>query len=134
MLYKFKKGDRIERIIGSKNGMKVGDKGIVSKDINTDDFNDFIELNFNGFNTKGFVSSFKLISSNYIAKCPTHIVIWEEDEDPLKFFTSDKKAKEFIRELSLNNDVEKDSIILVEIKTCKKIKIKTSLEYTNHKI
>ncbi len=37
--------------------------------------------------------------SNFLKK-PTHLVVWEELIDPYKFFTSEKEANEFVKELS----------------------------------
>jgi len=63
---------------------------------------------------------------NYKPKAPTHLVVWEEDVDPCKFFTSEKEAKDFIKELSEKSEVKKDSIVLVEIKSVTKIGIRKS--------
>jgi len=65
---------------------------------------------------------------------PTHAVIWEEDTDPVRLFTSDKDAKEFIKDLIDKPGVKKDSILLIEIKSCKEIRINKVLRYNQHKI
>ncbi len=80
-------------------------------------------------------SSYELVEkSNYKPKNPTHLVVWEEDRDPCKFFESEDKAKEFIKELSEKSNVTKDSIVLVEIKSARKIKIQKSLRYLKYTI
>lgn len=68
-------------------------------------------------------------------KVPTHIVIWDEkDRDPTRLFTSEKEANDFIKELSEKSSVVKNSILLVGIKSCKKIVIEKRLRYKEHKI
>jgi len=69
-----------------------------------------------------------------VLKVPTHLVIWEEDIDPVQFFSNEKEAKDFIKELSERRNVKKDSILLVEIKSCQKVQIDKVLKYTAHKI
>jgi len=76
----------------------------------------------------------ELVSPEYKPKTPTHLVVWEEDEDPYKFFTSEQEANEFIKELSEKDNVNKDSIVLVEIKSCKKITISKRLTTKEFKI
>jgi len=44
------------------------------------------------------------------------------------------KAKEFIKELSEKSSVKKDSILLIEIKSCRKVNITKRLDYKQHKI
>ena len=68
-------------------------------------------------------------------KAPTHVVIWdEEDRDPHKFFTSEKEAKVFVKELSEKSQVKKDSIILVVIKSTQKVKVIRNVRLSNYKI
>lgn len=68
-------------------------------------------------------------------KSPTHVVIWdEEDKDPHKFFTDEKEAKEFMKELSEKSNVRKDSIILIEIKSAQKVNITKNVRLMNYKI
>lgn len=71
----------------------------------------------------------------FAPKSPTHGVIWDEDdEDPVKLFTSEKDARQFIMELSEKSYVKKDSILLLEIKSCKSVTIRKSLTTKQHKI
>ena len=64
----------------------------------------------------------KPFTGNMGSKKPTHLVTWEEDEDPAKYFTSEKAAIDFVEEeLLTNSDVDEDSIILVEIKSAKRV-------------
>jgi len=85
--------------------------------------------------TDGFVIyEVDLVSKNNKPKVPTHVVIWEEDRDPAQLFTSEKEAKDFIKTLSDKSDVVKDSILLIEIKSCKKAKVNKKLIYSQHKI
>lgn len=68
-------------------------------------------------------------------KIPTHIVVWnEESKDPCKFYTSLEEANDFIKELSKKTSVKEDSIVLVEIKSAKKITIQKSLRKSDYKI
>ncbi len=71
---------------------------------------------------------------DYKLKKPTHLVVWNEDRDPCRFFSSEQEAKDFIKELSEKSEVKKESIILVEIKSCKKVSIMKSLRYSEHKV
>lgn len=67
---------------------------------------------------------------------PTHLVIWDtENIDPYRFFTSKEEVDDFIKELVEKRDVKKDSIVLIEIKTAKKIQVvKTLKSNKNYKI
>ncbi len=126
---KFKIGDRVRRIRSDFNNLKVGDIRVVA---NLSDDDDDIYVEGDSF---GYASGcFELVSPNYKPKAPTHVVIWEEDSDPARLFTSEDKAKDFIKELSENSSVQKDSILLIEIKSCKKVGVTKSLRYSSHKI
>ena len=85
--------------------------------------------NENGYEEKGVV-----ILKGYKPKAPTHVVIWEEESDPARLFTSEKEAKDFVKELSDKPSVKQDSILLIEIKSCKKVGVTKSLRYNQHKI
>ncbi len=130
------------------NRFKVGDEVVVSKR-NINGANYFIagtkgtiiqisgemtpyKLKFEN-DEEGWVDSIELIS-NHKPKEPTHLVVWEEDTDPCEFFISEKEAKGFIKVLSEKSSVKKESIVLVEIKSCKKVTIRKSLDYKQHKI
>ncbi|MFW9873499.1 MAG: hypothetical protein ACFFG0_10380 [Candidatus Thorarchaeota archaeon] len=76
----------------------------------------------------------KEVNEKIVMKKPTHVVVWEEDRDPAKFFTSEKDATDFIKRLSENRNVKQDSIVLVEIKSVKKITIQKSLRKSDYKI
>lgn len=81
------------------------------------------------------IDGLKIISSSYKLKVPTHVVIWdEESRDPSKFFTSESEANDFIKELSEKSNVIKNSILLIQIKSCKKVVIEKRLRYKEHKI
>lgn len=68
-------------------------------------------------------------------KIPTHIVIWdEENKDPHRFFTSEKEARDFMKELSEKSNVVKDSVILVAIKSAQKVSITKLVRLKNYKI
>lgn len=69
-------------------------------------------------------------------KNPTHLVVWEVEVggDPCEFFTDEKKAKEFVKELSEKSDVRKDSIILVEIKSAQKVNVIRNVRLSGYKI
>lgn len=75
------------------------------------------------------------ILKGYKLKAPTHVVIWdEEDEDPHKFFTSEEEAKEFMKELSEKSDVVEDSVILVAVKSVQKVSITKTARLASYKI
>ncbi len=137
MEYEFKKGDKIKRVrAGDTSSTREGDTGIVLEDISTN--NGGYALNYkldkNGLETNAYIRNFDLVSSNYKPKVPTHLVVWEEDQDPSRFFTSEQEAKDFVKELSEKDNVKKDSILLVEIKSVRKVTIRKSLTFAQHKI
>ena len=69
-------------------------------------------------------------------KTPTHLVVWEVVGcgDPCKFFTDEKEAKEFMKELSDEEDVDEESIILVAIKSVRKVNVKKNINLSGYKI
>ncbi len=87
-----------------------------------------------GLNRCGVFEHALKLAKEHKPKNPTHIVIWEEDRDPSRLFTSEKDAKDFIKELSDKGSVKKDSILLIEIKSCKKVGINKVLRYNQHQI
>ncbi len=147
MTNEFKKGDKVKIIEDNYDHQHL--IGMIGKvvmcegsDIYHVDFGKEIEQSDNEVNKttrkfdseemelykgKGVVPKVKL-------KEPTHIVVWEEDTDPCKFFTSEPEAKNFIKELSERSDVVKESIVLVEIKSCKKAVVRKSVTFAQHKI
>ena len=77
----------------------------------------------------------EILKKKLIYKAPTHIVIWDEEgRDPHKFFTSKPETDDFIKELIEKRGVRKDSIVLVEIKTVKKIEVVKNLRSKEYKI
>ena len=137
MKYEFKVGDKL-RVVYSGSGNTITNGMIVTCNttISTDEENGGIYVVMpNGKSSGGWnVSRFEKVKSDYKPKNPTHLVVWEEDRDPTRFFTSEKEAKDFIKKLSDKSNVEKDSILLIEIKSCKKIQINKVLRYNQHKI
>lgn len=69
-------------------------------------------------------------------KTPSHIVIWAttSSSDPHKFFTNELESDDFIKSLTENIYVDRNSIILVEIKTVKKIEVVKKLKSKQYKI
>ena len=138
MKYNFKKGDKLKIIDASDSASDIREGMIVvcNEDVNTDSGSKTIYVILPNKNTDYFlVSRFEKVGkSNYKPLNPTHVVIWEEDTDPAKLFTSEEDAKGFIKELSDKGSVKKDSILLIEIKSCKKVGINKVLRYNQHKI
>jgi len=136
MKYNFKKGDRIRRISHSVSQFALGEMATVTKDINVNDSSTYIYfIKDNTDKTDCYVSNVELVDKNYKSKKPTHIVVWDEGcGDPAKFFTDEKEAKEFIKELSENSKVIKDSIVFAEVRNVKKVSITKLLKYSEHKI
>jgi len=133
MTNKFKVGDEVavsKKNIHGSNYYIAGTKGTIIKLVS--DVSAKYKLKFENDET-GWVDSVELISKNK-PKEPTHLVVWEEDTDPCEFFTSEKEAKNFIKVLSEKSNVIEESIVLVEIKSCKKVTIRKSLSYKQHKI
>ncbi len=132
---KFKVGDKVERTDGNNYDFKEGETGIiVAIGTSKDSFDVVIDATKKN-SPNNFCEYLKLISNlNYKPKDPTHVVIWEEDSDPAKLFTSEDEAKDFIKELSEKSNVNQDSILFLEVKSCKKVKVSKSLRYANHKI
>ena len=151
---KFKIGDRVKMLsacagvgalkgrIGKVVGISdTGYLGIEFEDVNGISQSDL--HNCKGVGKKGhcrFCDSTDLVELvndklKVQKKVPTYLVIWDEtSKDPNKFFTSLVEAKEFIKALSEKSEVIKDSIILVEIKSAKKMQIKKSLLPSTYKI
>ena len=84
----------------------------------------------------GHIESGKVVVVKHsITKNPTHLVVWDEEyRDPHRFFTSEKEAKDFVKELSKKSRVKKDSIILVVIKSVQKVSITNNVRLMNYKI
>ncbi len=133
---KFKVWDKVKRIKGgTNNGFSIGDTGYVIEIVHDRTCPVNIKMDKNSeLSTGNAEACLELISSNYKPKAPTHIVIWEEDRDPARLFTSEKDARDFIKELSDKPSVKKDSILLIEVKSCKKVKVDKILKYGLHKI
>jgi len=138
MKYEFKKGDRVRRINNSLSWISSGDTAIVTEDLLTDSYDKslYVRTEKDGVNNCGNVENFEKIEDTKpkVLVKPTHIVVWEEDRDPAKFFTSEKDATDFIKQLTEKSSVKQDSIVLVEIKSCKKIKIQKNLKKSDYKI
>ena len=140
----FKKGDRI-KYLGTKegetdsdwetyfgiHGIKEGSKGTIQS-VHSSYY--YVE-NDGRPTTDGCLHDcdLELVNSKELKK-PTHLVVWEEDQDPCKFFENLNEANVFIKALSENTDVKQDSIVLVEIKTARKITIQKSLRAKEFKI
>ena len=129
----FKKGDKVRLIKHNCSGINVGDICIIEE---YRDGHLYAMTKKSKENGSGCIcwNNFELISSNYKPKTPSHIVVWKEDTDPCKFFNSLEEANEFVKELSEKSSVKKDSIILVEIKTARKVTIQKSLRKSEYKI
>ena len=70
-----------------------------------------------------------------VSVTPSHLVVWDTGcGDPHKFFESEKEANAFVKDLSDKSDVIKDSIILVEVKSVKKVTIRKYLTSAQYKI
>ncbi len=141
---KFKIGDRV-KAIKNVEGVDFTDKfgkviAVESKRIGIE-FEEYFSLGHDcdGKGKSGHCrwtdnpSEVKLVT-NYKSKAPTHVVIWEEDSDPARLFTSEEDAKKHIKDLSDNPNVKQDSILFIEIKSCKKVGVTKSLRYNQHKI
>lgn len=154
---KFKIGDKVKRITNLSNYSKsitVGSVGIVKGQYvsyNENNGDDYIAVEWAIEPSSGDrCNCSEMCSSNHgswmhekelaltdksTQKQPTHVVIWDEQSrDPHQFFTDEKLAKNFVKELSERTTVIKGSILLAEIKTCKKVNIKKNLEYSAYKI
>lgn len=140
MKYEFKKGDRVKRINYSNADMDVGDFGIVQDDVSSDYSVTVRVLKEGAVDVRSHDAGNLVVvgkEGEVLPKTltkPTHIVIWDEDRDPCKFFTDLNEAEKFIKELSEKSNVKKDSIILVEIKSAKKITIQKSLRRSDYKL
>jgi len=140
MKYEWKKGDKLRIIDNSTSSLREYPRGtIVTADndvcTNNEEFNCTVILP-NGNKAQPFACRYEKVSgSKYVPKKPTHLVVWDEtSQDPCKFFTSELDAKKFIKELSERSNVVKNSVVLVEIKSSKKVNISKVLRYEQHKI
>ena len=68
------------------------------------------------------------------SKEPKFLVIWEEDIDPKRFFDTKKEAEDFIKELVEKQEVKKDSILLIEMKSIKQVFVSKSIRTKTYKI
>ena len=126
MEHNFKVGDKVRRIRGFHGGMHEGDEDIVKRV-------SYSSIHLEKYCDGHSSEAFELVVKRKMVK-PTHLVVWEEDTNPCKFFESEEKANEFVKELSEKSSVKKDSIILVEIKSTKKVTIQKSLRKSDYKI
>ena len=136
MEYEFKKGDKIKRVRdGNTIFTNKGDIGIVLRSVSTNYGGEGIDykLDKGGREAHGYIKNYDLVTKR-IQKKPTHLVVWEEDTDPCKFFNSLNEANDFVKGLSEKSSVKQDSIILVEIKSAKKITITKVLRPSEYKI
>jgi hypothetical protein len=135
---KFKRGDKVKIMsvdFGCRGTLRKEDIGKVCTVTcdNKDDDKLYI-LNDNEYEANFPEDCLELVKKHK-SKNPTHIVIWdEEDRDPHQFFTSEKEAREFIKELSEKSNVMKDSIILVEIKSAQKVNIIRNVRLNQYKV
>ncbi len=141
----FKVGDKV-KYLGTKEGRTdgnwekfFGEYGIKKGSLGTikeyDGSKSIFVCDDGRSNTNGCLYECDLeLASPKSLKAPTHLVVWEEDQDPSKFFTSEQEAKDFVKELSEKDNVKKDSILLVEIKSVRKVTIRKSLTFAQHKI
>ncbi|MCK5625035.1 hypothetical protein KAI04_04285 [Candidatus Pacearchaeota archaeon] len=139
MEYEFKKGDRVRRYKnGRVNGTDEKDTGVVTTDIFTNDGEYSLKyiLDKNNQESSGYVRNYELISPKEKPKAPTYLVVWEIKGcgDPCRFFTSEKEAKEYVKTLSEDSKVDQNSVILVEVKSSKKVSVKRSVVFAQHKI
>lgn len=74
------------------------------------------------------------LAKGYKPKKVTHIVIWDEDEDPHKLFTDEQSAREHVLKLSEDENVQKDSILFVEVKSVRKVTIDKNLRFAKYKV
>ncbi len=150
MRYKFKKGDKVKVVNRGRTYSSFYDMAKALKlenwENNKSATNEMtgkvVNISSNGFyvgistKERDFVmgeDGLELVKE-YNLKAPTHLVVWEEDTDPCEFFESEQEAKDFVKELSEKDSVKKDSILLVEIKSVRKVTIRKSLTFAQHKI
>jgi len=141
---KFKVGDYVKAKPEVDNDIRQSEGVIVSIDSDSVGMNMEIKITKSGGYYKvgektihsNWGDYIELMPIKYKPKKPTHLVTWDIKGcgDPTKFFTSEKDAKEFVKDLSERVNVVKDSIIFVEIKSSKKMTISKSLKYKEHKI
>lgn len=140
MKYEYRKGDKLRVIDGSGTGGVLEEGMIVEVllDLSTDIGSTEVHIRTpDGIESTRYVSRFVKCETNEKPKVlvkPTHIVIWNEDRDPCKFFTNLIEAEKFIKELTEKPNVKKDSIILVEIKSAKSITIQKSIRKSDYKM
>jgi len=128
---KFKVGDRVKSIVNISN-IKRDDIGTVKR-IDSGDYPYYVK--WERTNNHYSVSPKEIIKLRKGKQKLTHIVLWNESsKDPHQFFTNKPDVTKFIKELSEKSHVVKDSILVVTIKTVKKVKIHKRLSLTNYKI
>lgn len=131
---KFKVGDNV-RCIG--DGAHAGAGWELGKVFVINSIGDEISSNPCYFpkSGHGIYGNYLELATPKSMKAPTHLVIWDtENKDPHRFFTSEKEARDFMKELSGKSDVVKDSVILVAIKSAQKVSITKIVRLKNYKI
>lgn len=139
---KFKRGDRVKVIDESAEQDKhligmIGKIVSLTEYVYHVDFGKKIEQTHNKINSTThtfYEKELKMNKNQGSLKKPTHLVIWEEDSDPVQFFTSEKAALKFMDELEENNDVVKGSVILIEIKSAQVMAVKKIIALEEYKI
>ncbi len=127
----FKKGDKL-RVLETSSEFKVGD--IVEYVGECENSPEMIQVKTSTNNSSGgWYKTRFVLAKNAKLSSPTWIVVWEEDSDPAKFFTSEKDALAFIKKLAENSDVKQESIILAEVKNVRKVAISKRLSYSQYK-
>ena len=134
MTNRFKKGDKLRVVEGAVGDFAKGD--IVECLGENENNSDMIQIKTSTKDSSGgWYKTRFVLAKNAKPKEPTYLVVWDEKQkDPCEFFTSEPEAKDFIKELSERDNVIKESIVLVEIKSCKKVAIRKSVTFAQHKI
>ena len=126
----FKAGDKIRCIDddGVDRDVKVNEIYTIRK---VDDH--YVYLKGKDSDGDGFFPSRFEVVTSAKPKRITHAVIWEEDSDPIRYFGNETEAKDFIKELSEKSDVNQDTIILLEVKSAKKVSISKNVRLKEFK-
>jgi hypothetical protein len=125
-MVEFKIGDRVKRIQGGHCGnMQVGDMGTVTKLDGYDMCLKEFTGNFDSVN-------YELVKTGNPGPV-THVVLWDDEyKDPHRICYNEQEAKDLIKELSEKNNVKKDSIVLVEVKSIKRVSVMKYLRYAKY--
>ena len=124
---KFKVGDVIVTESDFGTDIKIGNKYKVVDDPDADDDDDYVYFkDDDGDIRKRSAELYKLVKRHGKEPKVNFLLKYDLDQDPIEEFETLDKVRTRIKELMDNEDLQKDSIVIYEIKSKKEVELKTS--------